>query len=152
MRFSSHFRSCTATLGAIVLLSACQSSGIAPPQGAGAQLKPAPGAIWNNVPRGCFRNYYYISPSDPKIKPGQKVTLTDYIKGYLPFNCKPFGPVALRASWQSSGGHLILIKGKAKSKRVEFWASKPNVYTIYAQAHFLGPHTYHAQDTVTVQK
>jgi hypothetical protein len=145
MRLSSYFRSLTATLGAIVLLSACQSSGMAPSQVAAVQAKSAPSAIANDVdPAICPLPSGYISPKHPTIKPHQRKTLHSIAVTWrwVQHRCVGyFSP--FDATWQSSkGGHLSSTHGT----HVEFWAGKPNVYTVIATG-FL----FKAQATVTVK-
>jgi hypothetical protein len=135
-------------LGAIALLTACQSGGMALPQGAASATRPAPGSISKN---GCFGFTLAIIPHDRTTKPDQKVALYAWVvTHFIGFNHHCMGGLfkhAPMAAWTSNGGHFQPKQGFP----VYFAASKVQVYTIQAKDQFRGQ-TLSAQDMVTVQK
>ena len=149
-------------LGIAAIVAACSGSGSswritpsgvttdsqtrpAPPKGAAFQAKPAASAISNNVhPAVCPPPSGYIFPRDPTIKRYQRKTLYSFRLTWRWVDgkgCVGSSP-AVDATWQSSGGHLSSMHGK----HVEFFAGKPNAYTVTATAIL-----FKAQDTVTVK-
>jgi hypothetical protein len=134
--------------GVIVLLSACQSGGMAPPHDAASGTKPAPEAISNNA---CYHApELVIWPPDPTIKPHQKVLLKAYVLSdwhYVYGHCTPgFGP-ARGTMWQSNGGRIRPKSGW----EAYFEARKVGTYTVSGQDSYKHQ-TLGAQDTVTVQE
>ena len=149
MIFSSYSRIVhrAVALLAVVLLSACQSSGVTPPQGAALGTKSGPGAISKGACSCCS---LAIIPINPKTHSRQKVALYAWIVthwyGFRHHCMNGFYQHAPSATWQSNGGRFRPKHGFP----VYFVDSKVGVYTIQAQDRYRGQ-TLDAKDTVTVQ-
>lgn len=130
MRFHSHAQTLlrVAALGAVVLLSACQSASTMPSVGATSRSQPAFGPLVKCHPT------LWVKPEIAKAKPRQRVALQAILlyRGRAFVGCIVIGTKTVLAKWTTNGGHLL---NHPSQLLVDFWARKLASYQIVATYH-----------------